>query len=180
MKTILFLLLISFTLFAEDIYLKSGTIYFNAKIIERNESFITITVNEGKSNILLSDIEKIVETPYNPNIAGSVKQGKIIYNEPIKIQDPNTIKISQKPFLIVAALSGFLAWDYFSDVSDINKNIDKYKLTEELLNDAESQKTRKTIIGIVAAVGCAAALYFSFQEIEIKMKTNQVSLSYNF
>lgn len=167
MKAVLLFLFLflSTTLFAEDIYLKNGTIYFNVKIIERNDSFITITINEGKSNILISDIEKIIDTPYNQNIAGSVKQGKIIYNEPLKIEDPNTIKISQKHFLIVSALAGLVAWDSFAEASQYPKGDDK---------------TRKTVIAVAATVACVTALYFSFKNIEVNVKPNQLEAKYIF
>lgn len=165
MKTIALILLLTVYTFAEDIYLKNGTVYYNAKIIERNETFITILINEGKSNIALSEIQNIVNTPYNPNIAGSVKQGKLIYNEPLKIEDPNTIKISQKHFLIVSALAGLVAWDSFAEASQYPKGDDK---------------TRKTVIAVAATVACVTALYFSFKNIEVNVKPNQLEAKYIF
>ncbi|MCZ7608889.1 MAG: hypothetical protein M5U17_01870 [Ignavibacterium sp.] len=98
-------------------------------------------------------------------IAGSVKQGKLIYNEPLKIEVPNTIKISQKLFLIVSALAGLVGWDSFAEASQYPKGDDK---------------TRKTVIGVVATVACVTALYFSFKNLEVNVKPNQLEATYIF
>lgn len=165
MKAILMFLFLSLSLFAEDIYLKNGTIYLNAKIIERNETFITITVNEGKTNILLVDIEKIVDTPYNPNITGTVKQGKVSFNVLEKTEDKNTLKISQKHFLVVTVLAGLVAWDSFSEASKLPKGDDK---------------TRKIIIGTVSILASAVSLAISLDTIKITLDKNELNVSYNF
>ena len=175
MKKLVFIFLIfAINLFAEDIYLKNGTVYFNAKIIDKNDKFITITINEGRANIALSDIVQIINTPYDPAKPSYVNLGKPQYEE------TNKTIISQKHFLVVAALAGFLAWDYFQSASDIQSTIDQYKKIELNTDDLESQKTRKTVLGVVSAVGCIAALYFSFKEVEIKANPNKVTVSYNF
>jgi hypothetical protein len=165
MKTVLLFLFLQIMLFAEDIYLKNGTIYLNAKIIDRNETYITILINEGKSNIALSEIQNIVDTPYNPSIAGSVKQGKMIINEIETKSDPHIIKVSQKHFLIVTALAGLVSWDMFSEASHLPKGDDK---------------TRKTVIGVISGVACVTALYFSFENIEVNVKPYQLEATYNF
>lgn len=166
MKKLIFTFLIfSINLFAEDIYLKNGTVFYNAKIVEENAEYITITMNGGKSNISLDSILKIVRTPYDPNKASYVNFDNLKIEEPKKIEEPNKIVIHQKQYLVVTVLAAFLAWDYFSDASKLPKG---------------EIKTRKTVLGVVSAVGCIAALYFSFKEVEIKANPNKVTVSYNF
>jgi hypothetical protein len=88
----------------------------------------------------------------------------------------------------VSLLSGFLAWDYFAEASDIQQNIDSIKKHDlddnnyysELKDDLKVTRTRKEVCGSVFAVVSFICFATSLEKIEIEASPTSLSLSYKF
>jgi len=83
-------------------------------------------------------------------------------------------------FMVISTITfGFLAWDSFSQVRDIDKTIREVGETEEL----RSLRERKILIGAVcttAAVIGLAATYRINSHLKLRAETKKVELSYSF
>lgn len=88
----------------------------------------------------------------------------------------------------VSLLSGFLAWDYFAEASDIQQNIDSIKKHElddnnyysELKDELKVTRIRKVICGSVFAAASFICLTTTLEKVEIEASPTSLSLSYKF
>ncbi len=179
---------------ADNVYLKNGNIYSNVKIIEEKEDYIVIKFNNEQGEIQRVSILKIEKAEYDPNKPSRLTGPGIIestQSQP-EIKKPGIKKPLIMPeqhmqttrpyknFLFVGLLSAVLAWDNFSDASNIGNMINSYKGLNLDTTTLETQQTRKSIVGAVAAIIGIVAIGISFEEIEIKTNGNSLSLSYGF
>ena len=91
-------------------------------------------------------------------------------------------KMPYLPLLALSAVSFALAWDFFSQSSDIQNaiDLDKKLLPNGDYSDLESSKTRKTIIGIVSVAAGIVITIFSFEEVQVKTDLHSFTVSYRF
>jgi endonuclease YncB( thermonuclease family) len=102
-----------------------------------------------------------------------------------------------RPQILLSVVSLGLSWDFLAEASDLNdlaNSIDKQleqaranhspqDLIASLVNEksnAESSKTRKSIIGWSCLVVGVVNVFFSFETVEVKAKTNALTLLYKF
>lgn len=92
----------------------------------------------------------------------------------------------EKPYLYmlgISAASFVLAWDYITQASDIQDQIDFYKALNKTLKATystttlEKSKSRKTIVGVVCLAAGVASTIFAFQDVEIRTDFQSISLS---
>ncbi len=182
LKTILIIFLLCLPLMAQTIYLKDGTIYKNVKILEQHPDYLQIKVNNSIATLETKNIIKIDSIKYNPDLESQIIRTEI--QKPVVEVQKNKPDIKYyrpyKHLLWVSLLSAAVAWDSFTEVSNLNTTIDtfnKYKLDTGGL---ESEKSRKTYVGVAAAVVTVALAIISFKEVEVKPNDNGLALSYRF
>jgi len=73
MKTLFLFLLLAFTIFANDIYLKDGKIYRNVKIVTELPNSYIIKFNNEELPISKTSIEKIVHCVYYPGVESTIE-----------------------------------------------------------------------------------------------------------
>jgi hypothetical protein len=180
-------------IFSDNVHLKNGNTYLNVKIIEEKEDYIVIQFNKEQGTIQRVSILKIEKADYNPDMPSRLTGPGIIEPAPDQpeIKQPE-IKQSLIPerqiqtvrpyknLLFVGILGVVLAWDNFSDASDIGSMINSYKNLGLDANTLESQQTRKSIVGAVAAIIGLAAIAISMKEVEVKANGNTLTVSYGF
>ena len=105
------------------------------------------------------------------------------------------------PLIGLSVVSFALSWDFFSESSDIQKDIDRIndnikllpniypnvslrKQIEQDLNDQiddlKSKKARKTIVAITCIAAGVITTLFSLKSVEVKTNLQSLSLSYKF
>jgi endonuclease YncB( thermonuclease family) len=86
------------------------------------------------------------------------------------------------PLLAISIASFALAWDYFSQASDIQKAIDVYKtiLPKGDYSDLESSETRKTVVAITCLTAGIITTLFSLKEVQVRTDLRSLTLSYRF
>ena len=186
-------ILLTSNIFSDNVHLKNGNTYLNVKIIEEKEDYIVIQFNKEQGTIQRVRILKIDKVDYNPNLRSRLTGPGIIepaLNQP-EIKQPEikqpimperhiqTVR-PYKNLLFIGILGAVLAWDNFSDASNIGSMISFYKNLNMDVGTLESQQTRKTIVGAVAAIIGLAAIAMSMEEIEVKANGNSLTVSYGF
>jgi len=86
------------------------------------------------------------------------------------------------PLLAISVASFALAWNSFSDASNIQKAIDFQKRLNKNFDSSEleSSKSRKSIVGITCLIAGVITTLFSFKSVEVKTNLQTFSLSYQF
>ena len=191
MKTTIFLLLVVFsTGYSDDIYLKSGIVVRNVKVNDSTDTHLNI-VRDGKpTTILLQAIERIEIKSLDPsqvaryerfrsgNISKDIEANSS-YDSPKKTQNPK-VEYPNLKLLPVSFICFGLAWDYLSSTSDLNKVIDAAKSAHLDTSELESQRNRKSIVGVVFITAGILNTIISFQSVEIRVQTTSLSLKYSF
>lgn len=75
--------------------------------------------------------------------------------------------------LPISVIAFGLAWDYFEDVSILQK----YKSPS---SEWKSAKTRKTILGVAFALAGVVNTIIAFEKVEVKVSPNSLSFVYHF
>ena len=186
-------ILLTPNIFSDNVHLKNGNTYLNVKIIEEKEDYIVIQFNKEQGTIQRVRILKIDKVDYNPNLRSRLTGPGIIepaLNQP-EIKQPEikqpimperhiqTVR-PYKNLLFIGILGAVLAWDNFSDASNIGSMISSYKNLNMDVSTLESQQTRKTIVGAVAAIIGLATIVMSMEEVEVKANGNSLTISYGF
>jgi len=176
----------SVVLFADNIHMKNGSVYFNVLITKKTDYAVIFNYNGAKTAVDIKDILRIEEIPFDVNVSSYFTY------KGVKLTDPNPIEpfklksfepettMPNKNFLLVSALSGVLAWDYFKEASDITSMIDEFKKNGIKTENLETTRGRKVLIGIASALVCIASVIISFDTVEITATPNSLSVSYNF
>lgn len=131
-----------------------------------------------KENKYLNELFQFQKQAMN-NLRGIwVIQEKLINKDIYKVKR----EISLLPLLTVSIAFGFLAYDNFSESSDIQKQIDNLKLISNNIDVSswESIKNRKTLVGISSLVAAIITGFFSFQTIELEPVENGVNFKINY
>jgi hypothetical protein len=177
-KIIVLLLTILTTLtFATDIKLKNGSFITNIEITKETDLYVEFLVGESKRRIPKDSIEEIRVLPVNLSRPANVPD--IFENEPPKI-----IIGQYKPtyLLPVAALSLLVSYNYLSDASDLNDQIEETSklpyISESDLEDSKDKETRYKIVGYGALIAGAALVYISFQDFNVYATLNKLQISY--
>jgi len=85
------------------------------------------------------------------------------------------------PLLTISLLSFGLAYDFFSQVSDISDLITEFnRIGIRNTGNLEGEKTRKTILGILSLVAGTVSFLASWETIQIEARYNQINFKYNF
>jgi endonuclease YncB( thermonuclease family) len=85
------------------------------------------------------------------------------------------------PLLSISLLSFGLAYDFFVQVSDISDLIDAFhKIGIPNTGNLESEKTRKTILGVLSLFAGTVSFFSSWETIQIEGRYNEIKLRYNF
>lgn len=146
---------------------------------------------------LLNDIDK----KYYNQLIGSQKHaqkyrlgiwGNIEANNSLEgeILDPRINQYAfkkkvEQPYLsllVISAASFVLAWDSFSDVSDIQITIDALRTISKNadVSKYESIQKRKYLVGVTCLVAGIVTTLFSLQEVEVKTDLQSLSIGYRF
>jgi len=196
------LLFIFSTVWAEYVVLKDGRI-LEGKLLGRRRTIVylgkdneVLAIEQSTIHDILNDDKQSImsvfweqdELEYGYLSANSVtlktEQDKTNY---LKGTFPITHKIKGIN-IAVGFLSGFLAWDYFAEASDIQQNIDAIKkhdlddndYSSELKDDLKVTRTRKEVCGSVFAVVSFICFATSLEKVEIEASPTSLSLSYKF
>lgn len=91
-------------------------------------------------------------------------------------------EISLLPLLPVSIAFGFISYDNFSEMSDIQKQIDDSRLKQENIDFSrlESMKKRKTFVAVSSLVAAIITGIFSFQTIELEPTSSGVNFRINY
>ena len=165
---------------SETIRMKDGTVYKNVEIIETIFDLVRIKYNDRIIPLQSSDIAKIDYSKYDKSIPSET-----LFEFPKQINSGQTEQRIYKPYkhlLWVSLLSAVIAWDQFSQASDLNDSIESYhRITPDINTDnLEKQKTKKVLMGIAAVIVTAALTIISFDEVEVNGNENKINLSYRF
>jgi len=204
---------------ADDIYLKDGAILKNVKLLEYRNQFgkqSCIFLFNGREYFYAVDvIEKIDPVPYDP-AAVSVREKttpgdvlsspnsqqqfaplqkdtlKLLYERLATFYAPPKKVYPNLIWLSVSAISAVIAWDAFSDVGDIQDNIDvieQNRIAQKAIlgidvspdnSRYESAKARKSVLGVISLAAGIASFSYSIQSVEIKSDGKSLSLAYHF
>jgi hypothetical protein len=187
---------------ADDIQLRNGQTLKNCLVVDTIGTRIIVNTSEGQKSIPLTSIEKIIKSELNSsqptyilNADGSTKaltQASKTDESHIQITTKSDYFTERKYsypkiFLLpISAITFGLAWDYFSQVGDIQDVIDYNNKSAELSktqvdnSKLESQKSRKTVLGITFLVAGIVNAVFAFERVEVTSTSNSVGLSYKF
>ncbi|MBI2427496.1 MAG: hypothetical protein HYV29_01615 [Ignavibacteriales bacterium] len=191
MKILFVSFIVTLSLLADDIYYRQGHVYRNVQVVDTIETHIRFKTVEGViRTVVIGAVDRIDFMPIDPAYESRI----IMYKEnpglepnakpflPKRQPLKNFVK-SEYPkinFLFVSAIALGLSWDYFSQASDLQQSIDGFKQLSIPTDKLESQKLRKTLLGVVFLATGVATTIIAFEKVEIKATTNTLSLSYNF
>jgi hypothetical protein len=147
---------------------------------------------DGEEMYFIALVKIIEFIPFNPAIkttlvdtdARFIEKPPIVYDNKPKKQD--TITEEEKYYypninlLPVSIISFALAYDNFSEISQLDKAIDNFKILKLDTSELESTKGKKMLLGGIFILIGVANLGFVAQEVEIKAMHNSLSIVYNF
>lgn len=165
---------------SETIRMKDGTVYKNVEIIETIFDLVRIKYNDRIIPLQSSDIAKIDYSKYDKSIPSET-----LFEFPKQINSGQTEQRIYKPYkylLWVSLLSAILAWEQFSQTSNISDAIEWcHRFAPQVNTEGlERQKTKTVFIGIAAVIVTAALTIISFDEVEVNGNENKINLSYRF
>ncbi len=176
-----FLFFFSITVFAQDIYLIDGQVYKNVRIVSEDSSQVTINFNNTEREIPISSILRIDRKSFKPFQPSKLENG---------ISNDVSLLPKAKPNLIwlsVGALALLNTWDSLSDASNLDSSIDAFRKInsvtfKDVVDELESQKSRKLIIGYVSLAVAIATIYVAFDvdPVYAKLGSNSFTLSLKF
>lgn len=184
MKTILSLLflVVSFRAgsLADDVFLRNGQAIKNCRVLDTLDSRVRIYTTQRERILPLASIASITLAPFD-----STKETEIVtFGGLLPERSPNaSTVIYDYPHLYlipITAIAVVLAWDNFSDASDLSNAIDEAKKVNLDTSKMESTRNRKTVFGIVALGAGLINTYFALQRVQVKVTSNSVGLTYNF
>ncbi|MBI9030540.1 hypothetical protein JEZ13_00855, partial [bacterium] len=87
-------------------------------------------------------------------------------------------------YLALSACLVALAWDSYSEASDLSKAIEDYEEFEEFddidTSELKKDRTRKNVVGTICVISSIISFTASFEQVEIKASPNSVTLGYRF
>lgn len=198
-KVFVLLFLFAVSVFADNIHMKDGRIFFNVRIIKTRENLIEFQFNNLTKAVMLIDVLKVDTVTYDPSnitvIGDSLtdfeaqmkknlqqKRSQFFQKQPnkfVEVQQKSSIHLST-PFILTASLAGLLSINFFLESADISDNIDQFKKLKLDTSSLESRKTRMMLLGVSTMLVSAFALASSFQDFEIVATPSSLSVSYNF
>ncbi|MCK9426159.1 MAG: hypothetical protein M0Q21_08985 [Ignavibacteriaceae bacterium] len=198
-KVFVLLFLFAVCVFADNIHMKNGRIFFNVRIIKTTDNMIEFQFNNLTKAVLLVDVLKIDTVPYNPSnitvIGDSLtdfeaqmkqnlqqKRTQLFQkqkNQIVEVQQKLYIQLST-PLILTAALAGLMSINYFLETSDISDNIEQIKNLKMDTSGLERKKTRMLLSGVATMIISLAAIAISSQDFEIDATPSSLSVSYNF
>jgi hypothetical protein len=187
---------------ADDIRFRNGQTLKNCLVLDTLGTRVKIKTSEGERLFPFSTIDEIVKSAFDSSRTSyildadgspiSTKRAEQPSN--IEIQTPTDhTYISEKAYtypntflLPLSAIALGLAWDYFAQVSDIQDAIDASNKSASQSNvqidnsNLESEKTRKTILGVTFLAAGIINTVFAFKRVEVTATSNSIGLSYKF
>ncbi len=186
MKTLFLFLLFPFILFAQNITLKDSTLYKNVLVLDTAGTIIKIQFNDVVGSLAKSTILSIDKSNYNPSQLSQIippKEKEIVAEKRMKsaIMDTHIKKIMPNTNIFyLSILSAAIAWDYFSQSSNLSDQITNYQQLKLDTSTLQSEQSRKVIIGVVASVICVVTAIVGFQSVEVNAENSSLTLSYRF
>lgn len=113
MKIFLLILGLSWALWADNIYLKNGTVIQNCRIVLERENSYSIETGEGIKEISRNVIERIEIAPYDP-LRQTVVSGAISAPQPESAANYPNLKL-----LPVSVIAFTLGWHFFDSAGDL-------------------------------------------------------------
>jgi len=187
-KVFVLLFLFAICVFADNIHLKNGKVYLNVFVVNKTKYAVIFVFNGQKMSAPIDDILKIEELPIQPNVfPDSVSTVNDVKKAPnISLAKPTLFTNPNKNLIFLSILSGAIAWDYFSESSDIEDYIGKLKqLSYDLrtyvdTSELENSKKRKNVVGYISLAICVVSAIISFKAVDITATPTSISLSYSF
>lgn len=164
---------------ADEIYLKTGFILKNVSIVEKtSDGFVRFRTKNDQQRVRQSDILFIREAEFNPNMP--METGKFDPSQmpdslsqqlPVVAGAAGTVIVTHPNLkLLPLSIVAFgLSWDYFTQASDLAD-----------IPGAESDKTRKTILGVAFLAAGIANTAISLQTVEVKASPSSIAIAYKF
>jgi len=130
----------------------------------------------------LSVIEflKVKETSQNNRILPSNISTQKTSLKPVNYSYPNSYTYPNIRLLPLSIVAFGLAWDYYSDVSQLNESIDFFNKYKADVSALETARTRKTILGTAFLIAGIYNLFVSFDRVEVNATQNSLSVMYRF
>lgn len=125
---LLILLLLPIFIFADNIYLKNGSVIVNVKIIKTENGWISYQKSDGKIlKIKETVVSKIDNVPFDPK-----KETQFLKKDFLALQTENYVeRLKNFKLFPISILAFALSYDYFNSVDDYNYY---YHETEKRLN----------------------------------------------
>jgi hypothetical protein len=205
--TILFFYLLVYqcSLKADDIYLKNGKAYYNVTISDSTDNiYILRFYPTGTAKVLKNDIVKLIRKVAVPELGSKFDDADFDIENYLAIKKETELKskieetlndknalptlLMQKKkvkltFLLPVSVIAFgLTYDYLKQADNIQSTIDFYKKYNPNTDTGslESEKSRKTVLGVLFGLVGVANTILSFQEVEIYSTPSEIGISYNF
>lgn len=185
---LIFSLFAIYYLHADDIYLKSGFVIKNVKVIDSTLSKVNIIKDGKPSTISLDIIDNIFIGEYDSTQAAKyewIRQDEII--EPFKKKESTANVFAKKQYeypnmnlLPLSIVCFALGWDFLASAKDYSDAIEELNKYNIINTELKSDKNRKTIVGVLLVSAGIANTIISFQSVEVKVSLNSVTLNYNF
>jgi len=203
-KIILSIIMIGLTyaLFADIITLKNESV-FNGTIIGKQGNVIYIktkdlletkffAIDQGTIAQIIDDdiqlntnqffIKKDFSNDINLNNISNLSHIK--FRNSLNLNELNNTKYYKNKvnyeYLILGVAFGFLAWDYFAEVSDISDQINYLEEYGTEIDKSKLTKTqsRKFITGLALSASSVFSFIVSFEKVEVKATPNSINMSY--
>ncbi len=115
MKILFLILGLSWALWADNIYLKNGTVIQNCRIVLERENSYSIETGEGIKEISKKVIERIEIAPYDP-LRQTIVSGAIFAPEPEAEAGGSYPNLKLLPVSVIAFTLG---WHFFDSAGDL-------------------------------------------------------------
>lgn len=196
MKKTLFLLIVTASLsFADEIYLQTGFVIKNVTARDTVDNYLMMVSSNGEKKIVLAQIIKIVRAEVDLSKGPIMEQFdetmvKKNYSAPKSLTDQTVAKYEQPHLgmVYISVVSIILAYDNIDQVSRLSKYIDETNKRNKIalpeyrqdVSTLESEKTKRTVLGVAFGMIAIANLVYSLEKVEIKTDMKSLSLSYTF
>jgi len=179
------------TFYADEIVFRNGYIFQNVWVKDTIDSRVTVVTPTDVRHYPLTTISYIMKSLYNPN--GVMIITNVVSRDSIEIAKYEVAQFGKKyirpyiylaPFSLLAFISAYDSFSeisYYRDIIDMSKiNVDDNKLRDRFDDIYRAEKVKLIIEGIAyVAIGIAIIAY-SFQSVEVDLRSNQLTLKYDF
>lgn len=193
----------SYLVYADEIKFTNGKCIGNVLVIDTVDNIINVITPKETLQFKLNAVEKINKTLYDPfatmiisntlsneSLIDTVRRDSLINIFKMKQlgYEINTKKeFSNLKYLPFSFLAFGLSWDFFEDVSLMNKKIMPYYKNRELPKDERIQfdeykaiRARKYILGSAFFIAGIFDLFYSIIPVDVQIEPDEIKVSYNF